>query len=125
VAEKLTKRLVERLIVQADPGRDTLVWDGAVPGLVLRLRSGSARFAFQYKRRGRTRRVAIGVYGPLTLDQARDQARNLYVQIRAGSDPAEDRRADRGVCVQQAAIRPTASSPSRRRSTESGSRSPS
>jgi integrase len=92
MAEKLTKRLVDRLIAQANPDRDTLVWDGAVPGLVLRLRGGSARFAFQYKRRGRTRRVGIGVYGPLTLDQARDQARSLYVQIREGSDPAEERR---------------------------------
>jgi hypothetical protein len=75
VAEKLTKRTVDRLIAEADPARDVLVWDAAVPGLVLRLRSGSARFAFQYKRRGRTRRVTIGAYGPLTLDQARDQAR--------------------------------------------------
>jgi hypothetical protein len=31
----------------------------------------------------------------LVSGRARDQARALYVQIRAGSDPAEDRRADR------------------------------
>jgi hypothetical protein len=54
MAEKLTKRAVDRLIAQADPERDTLVWDAGVPGLALRLRSGSARFVFQYKRRGRT-----------------------------------------------------------------------
>jgi integrase len=95
VAGKLTKRAVDRLIAEADPGRDTLVWDAAVPGLVLRLRSGSARFAFQYKHRGRTRRVTLGVYGPLTLDQARDQARALYAKIRAGSDPAEEKRTER------------------------------
>jgi integrase len=95
VAEKLTKRTVDRLIAEADPARDVLVWDAAVPGLVLRLRSGSARFAFQYKRRGRTRRVTIGAYGPLTLDQARDQARSLYAKIRAGTDPAEEKRTER------------------------------
>jgi integrase len=95
VADKLTKRVVDRLISQADPSKDVIVWDGAVPGLVLRLRSGSARFAFQYKRRGRTRRVSIGAYGALTLDQARDQARTLYGQIRAGGDPAATRRSDR------------------------------
>jgi integrase len=95
VSDKLTKRDVDRLISQADPARDTIVWDGAVPGLVLRMRSGSARFAFQYKHRGRTRRVSIGAYGALTLDQARDQARALYAQIRAGGDPSETRRANR------------------------------
>jgi integrase len=95
MAEKLTKRVVDRLIAQADPAKDTLVWDSAVPGLVLRLRTGSARFAYQYKRRGRTRRVTIGAYGPLTLDQARDLARSLYAQVRGGSDPAESRRSDR------------------------------
>jgi integrase len=95
MAEKLTKRAVDRLIAQADPERDTLVWDAGVPGLALRLRSGSARFVFQYKRRGRTRRVSIGAYGPLTLDQARDQARTLYAKIRAGTDPAEEKRSER------------------------------
>lgn len=91
MAEKLTKRAVDRLIAQADPERDTLVWDAGVPGLVQRLRSGSARFAFQYKRRGRTRRITIGAYGPLTLDQAR----TLYAKIRAGTDSAEEKRSER------------------------------
>jgi Arm DNA-binding domain len=95
MAEKFTKRVIDRLIAHADPGKDTLVWDSAVPGLVLRLRSGSARFAYQYKHRGRTRRVNIGAYGPLTLDQARDLARSLYAQVRGGNDPVETRRSER------------------------------
>jgi hypothetical protein len=33
VAEKLTKRTVDRLIADADPDRGMLVWDAAVPGL--------------------------------------------------------------------------------------------
>jgi hypothetical protein len=89
VAEKFTKRVIDRLIAQADPGKDSLVWDSEVPGFVLRLRSGSARFAFQYKHRGRTKRVNLGAYGPLTLEQARDLARSHYVQLRAGTDPAK------------------------------------
>jgi len=92
VAEKLTKRLVDRLIAQADPDRDTLVWDSAVPGLALRLRSGSARFVFQYKRRGRTRRVAIGIYGPMTLDQARDRRCALAMSSRLLSSGSTSRR---------------------------------
>jgi 4-amino-4-deoxy-L-arabinose transferase-like glycosyltransferase len=42
VAEKLTERTIDRLVAEADAGRDTLVWDAAVARLVLRLRSGSA-----------------------------------------------------------------------------------
>jgi hypothetical protein len=105
MAERLTKRAVDRLIAQADPERDTLGWDAGVPGLVLRLRSGSARFAFQYKRRGRTRRVTIGAYGPLTLDQARDQARTLYAKIRAGTDPAEEKRTEAACTARATAAR--------------------
>jgi len=44
-------------VTEADPSRDTLVWDTEVPGLILRLRSGGARFAFHYKQYGRTRRT--------------------------------------------------------------------
>jgi len=95
MAEKLTKRVVDRLIAQADPAGDVLVWDSAVPGLILRLRAGSARFAFQYKRRGRTRRVSIGAYGPLTLDQARTVGRSLYAQVKSGGDPAQTKRTER------------------------------
>jgi hypothetical protein len=64
MAEKLTKKLIDRLAAEADPARDTLVWDEQVPGLVLRLWHGGARFAFQYKHRGQTRRIALGSSGP-------------------------------------------------------------
>jgi hypothetical protein len=84
MAQRLTKRLIERLAAEADPARDTLVWDDEVPGLVLRLRSGSARFAFQDKHRGRTRRVTIGKFRALTLDEARRSARAHYAEARAG-----------------------------------------
>ena len=90
--EKLTKKIIDRLVAEADPGRDTLIWDGEVPGLILRLRSGSARFAFQYKHHGRTRRISIGRYGGLTLEEARKVARKLYVDVRSGGDPAVTKR---------------------------------
>src|ERR1700687_1243739 len=95
MAEKLTKRLVDRLVAEADPTKDTLIWDGEVPGLVLRLRSGRSGFAYQYKHQGRTRRISLGEFGALTLEQARTQARKLYYEVRSGGDPAAAKRAAR------------------------------
>ncbi len=95
MAEKLTKRGIDRLLAEADPKGDVLVWDGDVPGLVLRLRNRRARFAFQYKHRGRTRRLTLGLYGPMTLDEARKRARVLYAEIHSGGDPAASKRAAR------------------------------
>src|SRR5260370_1142337 len=92
MTERLTKRVIDRLVAEADPAQDTLVWDEEVPGLVLRLRSGGARFAFQYKHRGRTRRVSIGKFGALTLGEARKSARTLYIEARSGRDPAAAKR---------------------------------
>jgi integrase len=97
MTERLTKRLIDRLAAEADPTQDTLIWDDEVPGLVLRLRSGAVRFAFQYKHRGRTRRVTIGRFGAMTLDEARKSARALYAEVRSGGDPAASRRAAREV----------------------------
>jgi hypothetical protein len=32
MSERLTKRIVDKLIVEADPTREMLVWDAEVPG---------------------------------------------------------------------------------------------
>ncbi|HVR09064.1 MAG TPA: site-specific integrase [Thermoanaerobaculia bacterium] len=62
---------------------------------MLRLRHGPSGFAFQYKHQGRTRRMALGQFGALTLEQARKQARKLYHEVRSGGDPAAAKRAAR------------------------------
>lgn len=90
--KRLTKRIIDRLIAEADPARDTFVWDEEVPGLILRLRHGSASFTFQYTYRGRTERIGLGRFGAMTLDEARSAARTLYVEFRAGGNPAAARR---------------------------------
>jgi integrase len=95
MSERLTKERIDELAAAADPLRDVLVWDAAVPGFVVRFRGGAVGFAFQYKIRGRTRRVSIGHYGPMTLVQARKIAQLFYVQLRSGSDPGEIKRESR------------------------------
>lgn len=92
---KLTKKTLDSLIASTDPSADKIVWDGEVPGFVVRLKGGRASFAFQYKSRGKTKRMTIGKYGGLTPDQARNIARTLYAQTKAGVDPVESKNAER------------------------------
>ncbi len=102
---RLTKRRVDAFLVAADSAKDVCHFDGAVPGLALRLRAGRASWVYQYRHHGRTRRQTLGDHGALTLEQARDLARPMYAEVRAGNDPAENRRAERqrGTTFEEAA----------------------
>jgi integrase len=80
----------------AADGREAFVWDAEVPGFGLRVRTNGRKvFVFQYFSRGRTRRINIGDYGPLTAEAARDRARTLRQQVQDGNDPAAEREAAR------------------------------
>lgn len=91
---KLTKTAVERLRPRAT---DYLVFDDDLPGFGVRVMpSGKRSFLIQYKRDGRTRRVMIGPFGPVTAELARRQALRLLGQVKgAGADPANERDAAR------------------------------
>lgn len=88
---KLTKREIDGLT--ASGKAPAYLWDEAVPGFgVKALQSGPKRFILKYRADGggrgaRQRWLAIGTYGPLTLDQARDLARQAYADIARGGDP--------------------------------------
>jgi integrase len=92
---KLTKKFVERL--ERNPDRDRFIWDAAVPGFGLRLYpSGVRKYIVQYRTQdNRQRRTSLGQHGVLTVDQARDLARDLLAKVRKGGDPAADKKATR------------------------------
>lgn len=80
----LTKRTIDALKA---PGWYT---DRDLPGFVLRvLPSGSKMFAARYVPRGsRVRRfVPLGMYGTVTLDDAREKARQILSAVALGDDP--------------------------------------
>jgi len=91
---KLTKRTVEALKVEE---KDYIAFDAELPGFGVRVMpSGRRFFLVQYRRHGRTRRVMIGQFGPITAENARREATRLLGQVRgAGADPAAVRHAER------------------------------
>lgn len=60
-------------------------------------KSGAKSFALRYRAAGRLRFYTIGKANILTLDEARERARELLVRIGDGEDPAADRRRCRDV----------------------------
>jgi integrase len=100
---KLSKRQIDTAIATE---RDSYLWDGDLKGFGLKVTpTGKKVFIVQYRvggRQGRTRRITIGTYGPVTADQARGEARKLLGQVASGSDPAEpndQRRSDSKIDV--------------------------
>src|SRR5450631_4592564 len=91
---KITKRTVEALKVTA---KDYIAFDTDLPGFGVRIMpSGKRFFLIQYRRHGRTRRVMMGQFGPVTAENARREATRLLGLVRgAGGDPAALRDAER------------------------------
>jgi integrase len=90
---KLTKRLID----STKPGeKDIVCWDGELKGFGVRIMpSGVKSFVIQYRAHGRSRRLTIGRYGRMTLDQARKAAREKLTTVDQGGDPAEEKKRGR------------------------------
>ena len=94
---RLTKRTIDAL--KPLEKRDVFAWDSEIMGLGLRLKpSGVKSFFVQYRNSAnRTRRMVIGQYGVLTVEQARNQAREHLSGVTRGEDPSADRKSARAV----------------------------
>ena len=98
---RLTKRIVESL--KPNEHKDVFVWDSEIRGLGVRLKpSGTRTFFVQYRNRARrTRRLVIGQHGVLTVEQARELARERLVEVIKGEDPSAERKAMKNACTIQ------------------------
>jgi hypothetical protein len=98
---RFTKSAVDALEIPtaAQVGRVgyRMVWDTQVIGFGLQLRpSGLKTFIFVYRNKGgRVRRLTIGRYGRVTVDQAREAAKHHNGVLALGGDPVADRKRNR------------------------------
>jgi integrase len=92
---RLTKRTVDATDKAAS---DVFVWDDELPGFGLRVKpSGAKSFIIQYRNaNGRSRRLTVGRYGVLTVEEGRREAKIALADVVKGADPAETRRLERG-----------------------------
>ena len=90
-------RLTKRALDQAEPlAKPYFVWDGELRGFGVRIDPGGARtFAVRYRPKGHgasapKRFITLGRYGPLTVDEARNRAKEILGAVATGADPAAD-----------------------------------
>jgi hypothetical protein len=91
---RILKRAIDVLICPAGKDR-SILWDTDLAGFgVCAFPSGAKVYVAQFRKDGRSRRIAIGDHGRLTPDEARSQAKKLLGAIETGADPIEQRRAE-------------------------------
>ncbi|SNS94719.1 site-specific integrase [Sphingopyxis indica] len=86
---KLTKKAVDAL--KAPASGQAFLWDGELKGFGVRVtKAGIKTFIVQYRNAsGKSRRINVGRYGVMTVENARDQAKIKLGAVAAGDDPAE------------------------------------
>jgi len=90
---KLTKTTVEGAPIKEG---EYFLWDEQLPGFGVRIfPSGKRGYLVQYRAEGRSRRVAIGLHGRITCDEARKMAQGLLGDVAKGGNPAETKKLDR------------------------------
>lgn len=93
---KLTKTVVDRLAIPAAlSGRKGQAFyrDVTLKGFAVRVTSGGTKtFVVEKRVNGRVRRMTLGRYGELTVEQARTEAQKLLGKIAMGVDPIAEKR---------------------------------
>src|ERR1041384_7143094 len=96
-----TKTAIDELpiptVAEAGSSGYVIYWDTKVTGFGVVVRpSGLMTFVLVYRnKQGRVRRLKIGRYGRLTVDQARDAAKKYNGVVALGGDPVTDKKRDR------------------------------
>jgi integrase len=88
---KITRKLIDAL---EPSGTDLFIWDDTMPGFGVRVQpSGRKVYILRYRTAGGTqRKMNIATCAVMMLDQAREKARSILVDVANGKDPAKDRQ---------------------------------
>jgi integrase len=88
---KLTQRSLTALALPEGKS-ESIFFDDTLPGFGLRLRNSKQTFIVQYKLGPQHRRLTLGTTAELSLEQARNKARDILAAVRLGRDPASEKR---------------------------------
>jgi integrase len=95
-ARTFTKTTVRKM--QCAPGQnESLFWDAGLRGFGMRtLRSGRRSWIYQYRdEHGRTRRMVLGDVSAVSLETAREAARQKAASVAKGANPSVERKKKR------------------------------
>lgn len=100
---KISKRAVDAL--KRRKSGDVWLWDTELRGFGVRVMpSGVTSFAVSYYAPGLhlvRRRVTLGAYGPLTVDEARRAATAILARVENGDDPAQEKADGRRAATEE------------------------
>ena len=83
MTHKLTTKFIETR--KPNPAKREDYRDTVVPGLVLRVnKSGTKTFSFHKRINGKMKRLTIGQFGPFSLSDARERARQVLYEVETG-----------------------------------------
>ena len=94
---RLSKNAIEK--TQPTGSTPIFLWDEELRGFGVSIQpSGQRSFVIRYRSRQgrRDRRMVIGRYGALTIQEARREARALLAEVDRGGDPASERQSAAG-----------------------------
>ncbi|MEW6234701.1 MAG: tyrosine-type recombinase/integrase [Candidatus Omnitrophota bacterium] len=91
ITAKLLKSLADPTVsaASASPGKDYSIFDDDIPGFGVRVYpSGKRAFIFMYRHGGLQKKLTLGRYPAITVDQARRMAAEKALILASGIDPA-------------------------------------
>ncbi|WP_133129949.1 tyrosine-type recombinase/integrase [Legionella yabuuchiae] len=90
---KLTKTIVDKL--EAIPGKpQSFFRDESLKGFALRITANGVKsFIVETRINGKVKRMTLGKYGVLTVEEARKQARSMLGSVARGEDPVAEKKA--------------------------------
>lgn len=87
MAQRLTKRIVDA--AEPKPGKERWITDSDVPGFALRITAAGAKlYVVRYRYAGKLQKIPLGRHGQITVELARQKARDVFAALAEGKDPA-------------------------------------
>lgn len=89
---RFTRTSISNLKLSSNKKDYEICWDDTLPGFGVRINPTNKVWVVQYRVKGKSRRHTLGRVDTISLDAARETARNLLARVQLGADPHEDKR---------------------------------